>query len=36
MRKDYIYMDPDTAHYLDTQVHNEVSVTLAPYEMDFP
>lgn len=36
MRKDYIYMDPETAHYLDTEVHNEVSVALSPYEMDFP
>lgn len=36
MRKDYIYMDPDTAHYLDSEVHSAVSVTLAEYEMDSP
>lgn len=36
MRKDYIYMDPETAHYLCAELHDEVTITRAEYEMDVP
>lgn len=36
MRKDYLYMDVESAHYLLTEVHDHIEVKLAEYEMDIP
>lgn len=36
MRKNYLYMDSESAHYLGTDLHDPVTVKLAEYEMDSP
>lgn len=36
MRNDYIYMDRETAHYLGVELHDEVTIKRAEYELDMP
>lgn len=36
MRRDYVYIDTQTAHYLDTQLHEQVKVKLADCTLEMP
>jgi hypothetical protein len=36
MRRDYVYIDTQTAHYLSTDLHERVRVKQADYPMEMP
>lgn len=36
MRRDYVYIDTETAHYLSTDLHERVRVKQAEYPMEMP
>lgn len=36
MRRDYVYLDPQSAHYLTCDLHEEVRIRRAEYDMDVP
>lgn len=36
MRRDYVYLDPESAHYLDCDLHDPVRIKRADYDMETP
>lgn len=36
MRCDYVYLDPQSAHYLTCELHEKVTVKRAEYDMEMP
>lgn len=36
MRRNYVYIDPQSLHYLDAGLHDTVTVSLAPYPLECP